>query len=62
MDRKAIPDALHLVMAEQFRMRRKVGAFVLYRLDDPVIEKICTLVCDSLRSELEAQLAQLKRS
>ena len=41
--------------------RRKAGSFVQYRLDDPVIEKICTLVCDSLRSELEAQLKRGRR-
>ena len=42
--------------------RRKAGAFVHYRLDDPVIEKICALVCDSLVSELEAQLKARTRS
>ena len=36
--------------------RRKVGSFVLYRLDDPVLEKICELVCDSLQRDLEAEL------
>jgi len=36
--------------------RRKEGAFVKYHLDDPVIEKICELVCDSLRRDLEEQL------
>jgi DNA-binding transcriptional ArsR family regulator len=36
--------------------RRKVGAFVRYRLEDPVVERICTLVCDSLLGELELQL------
>ena len=41
--------------------RRKVGSFVHYRLDDPVIEKICALVCDSLVSELEAQLKRGRR-
>ncbi|MGV3485982.1 MAG: ArsR/SmtB family transcription factor [Planctomycetaceae bacterium] len=35
--------------------RRKEGAFVLYRLSDPVVEKICELMCDSLRSEIESQ-------
>ena len=36
--------------------RRKQGSFVLYRLDDPVVEKICELVCDSLRQEIELQV------
>ncbi len=36
--------------------RRKEGLNVLYRLDDPVVEKICELVCDSLRRDLEAEI------
>lgn len=36
--------------------RRKEGSFVLYRLNDPVVERICELMCDSLRSEIESQL------
>lgn len=36
--------------------RRKEGSFVMYRLDDTVVEKICELVCDSLQREIEAQL------
>jgi hypothetical protein len=41
--------------------RRKDGAFVLYRLDDPVLEKICDLVCDSLRRDLEAEVRKSER-
>ena len=40
--------------------RRKVGLNVLYRLDDPVVEKICHLVCETIFEELEAQ-AKLNR-
>ena len=36
--------------------RRKQGSFVLYSLDDPVVEKICELVCNSLRKEIELQV------
>jgi DNA-binding transcriptional ArsR family regulator len=36
--------------------RSKKGAFVLYRLDDPVVEKICELVCESLRKEIDLEL------
>jgi|GEM_PF-164092 len=36
--------------------RRKEGSFVFYRLDDPVLQKICELVCDSLRRDLEAEI------
>lgn len=31
--------------------RRKAGLQVLYRLTDPVIEKVCRLVCGSLANE-----------
>lgn len=41
--------------------RRKVGSFVLYRLADPVLEKICELVCDSLQRDLEAELKKNKK-
>jgi hypothetical protein len=39
--------------------RRKEGLNVLYRLDDPVVEKICHLV-ETIFEELEAQ-AKLNR-
>ena len=42
--------------------RRKEGSFVKYRLDDPVIEKICELVCDSLGRDLEEQLRKTNRA
>ena len=32
--------------------RRKDGLQVYYRLDDPVVEKLCHLVCESLLDEL----------
>jgi ArsR family transcriptional regulator len=35
--------------------RRKEGLQVFYRLDDPVIEKICHLVCESIYQEIEEQ-------
>ncbi len=40
--------------------RRKQGPFVLYRLEDAVLEKICELVCDSLRRDLEAEVKRNK--
>ena len=42
-------------------LRRKEGPFVLYRLNDPVVEKICSLVCDSLQREIEAQVKRSRR-
>ena len=38
--------------------RRKEGLNVLYRLDDPVIEKICHLVCQTILKEFKAQARQ----
>ena len=42
--------------------RRKEGPFVLYRLDDPVLEKICELVCDSLRRDLESEIKKSRNA
>lgn len=41
--------------------RRKEGLNVFYRLDDPVIEKICHLVCETTLKELEAQVEQRRK-
>jgi DNA-binding transcriptional ArsR family regulator len=41
--------------------RRKEGLNVLYRLDDPVVEKICHLVCETILKELETQAEQSRR-
>ena len=53
----------HLKHLSEARMlvRRKEGSFVLYRLDDPVLKKICELVCDSLRRELENEVSRNRR-
>ncbi len=53
----------HLKLLAEARMvtRRKEGPYVLYELDDPVLQKICTLVCDSLRRDLEAEMKRNKR-
>ena len=41
--------------------RCKEGSYVRYHLNDPVVEKICELVCDSLRQEIESQLKRSRR-
>lgn len=41
--------------------RQKQGSFVLYRLDDPLIAKMCELVCDSLKREFQMQLQRNRR-
>ncbi|WP_439627694.1 ArsR/SmtB family transcription factor [Gemmata sp.] len=35
--------------------RRKDGMQVFYKLDDPVVQKLCELVCASLLDEFEAK-------
>lgn len=35
--------------------RRKEGLQVFYRLDDPLIEKLCQLVCESLLKDFESE-------
>ena len=38
--------------------RRKEGLQVYYRLDDPLIEQLCTLVCSTIRGEVERTLVK----
>jgi len=38
--------------------RRKDGANVFYKLDDPVVEQICQLVCGSILRQLEKEHQQ----
>jgi DNA-binding transcriptional ArsR family regulator len=41
--------------------RRKEGPQVFYRLDDPVVEKICHLVCDSILTDMREQLERHRK-
>ena len=45
--------------------RRKEGLQVFYRVEDPVVEKLCELVCDTIaqqtREEIERQRKLLKK-
>jgi DNA-binding transcriptional ArsR family regulator len=38
--------------------RRKEGLQVYYQLSDPVVEKLCRLVCESLLEEMRPELAK----
>lgn len=38
--------------------RRKEGLQVFYSLDDPVVRKLCELVCESLLDEFEPEAGQ----
>jgi ArsR family transcriptional regulator len=42
--------------------RRKDGLNVYYRVADPAIFKLCSLVCDSIESDLEARRKALAAS
>ena len=52
---------LKLLAATGLLARRKEGLHVLYSLDDPVVEKICHLVCGTIVEELEAQAEQSRK-
>ncbi|HMB03793.1 MAG TPA: metalloregulator ArsR/SmtB family transcription factor [Isosphaeraceae bacterium] len=38
--------------------RRKEGLQVFYRLDDPLVEKLCRLVCGTIVQDVEEQVRQ----
>jgi len=48
----------HLKMLTESGMvgRRKDGLQVFYRINDPLIEKLCTLVCGAILEEAQAQV------
>ncbi len=38
--------------------RRKEGLQVYYKLDDPLVEQLCSLVCGTIRGEVERNITQ----
>jgi DNA-binding transcriptional ArsR family regulator len=38
--------------------RRKEGLQVYYKLDDPLVEQLCTLVCSTIRQEVERNISK----
>ena len=38
--------------------RRKEGLQVYYRLDDPLVEQLCRLVCSTIRLEVERNISK----
>ncbi|HKI18415.1 MAG TPA: metalloregulator ArsR/SmtB family transcription factor [Isosphaeraceae bacterium] len=41
--------------------RRKEGLQVLYKLDDPLVERLCKLVCETIVQEAEEDMARTKK-
>lgn len=39
-------------------IRRKEGLQVFYKLDDPVVQKLCELVCESMLDEFDAEAGE----
>lgn len=52
----------HLKMLAEAGMvcRRKEGLQVFYRVDDPLIEQLCTLVCGSILDEAQVQFEKTR--
>lgn len=41
--------------------RRKEGLQVFYRLDDPLVEKLCKLVCETIVQEAREEVEQKRQ-
>ncbi len=41
--------------------RRKQGLQVFYRLDDPLVERLCKLVCETIVQEVQDELDRRKK-
>ena len=41
--------------------RRKEGLQVFYKLDDPLVERLCRLVCETIVEEAEEEMARQKK-
>ena len=53
----------HLKMLAEARLvgRRKEGLQVFYRLDDPLVEKLCKLVCETIVQEAQEEVKQKRK-
>ncbi len=53
----------HLKMLAEAALvsRRKEGLQVFYRLDDPLVERLCKLVCETIVVEAQHELGKQKR-
>lgn len=50
---------LSLLHAERLLSRRKEGTRTLYRIADPMLEKICEVVCDAVQREARREAEEL---
>lgn len=41
--------------------RRKVGLQVFYALDDPLVEKLCKLVCETIADDARKEISRQRR-
>ena len=41
--------------------RRKEGLQVFYKLDDPLVERLCKLVCETIVEEAQAEVARQRK-
>jgi DNA-binding transcriptional ArsR family regulator len=53
----------HLKMLAEARLvtRRKEGLQVFYRLADPLVERLCKLVCETIVEEARGEMARQKK-
>ena len=52
---------LKLLADSSLVRRRKEGLQVYYRLDDPLVERLCTLVCSAIQSDLERSITKQRQ-
>jgi len=50
---------LQILLRARFVDRRKEGLNVFYRISDPTVRDLCTVVCDSLAERLSSDLSAL---
>lgn len=52
---------LKLLSAAGLVSRRKAGLQVFYKLDDPLVERLCKLVCETIVEETQRHLARKRK-
>jgi ArsR family transcriptional regulator len=52
---------LKMLAAAGLVARRKEGLLVFYKIDDPLVKKLCMLVCETIVGDAEKQIRQSRR-